>query len=972
MSNQAHVPRRSTTRRIALSVAVALVLAGAQAQGTGGQKPIDPQAPVFRSGVELVTVDVTVVDRDGNPVKGLRPGQFEVTLDGKARRVVSAELLEFVTSAKPSGPGPTLPARPLFSSNENPPEPAVPGRLIFIAVDQGSFRTFAAHGAMEAARKFIDRLRPSDRVGLIAFPPPGPLVEASENHSATRAATEKIMGMADPLRSMSGSVQVSLSEAIDIRGSDDFALRNVMARECALLTGSALAQCKQQIMTEAAGIGMAAELQSSRSIGGLQGVIRALAQIRERKILVLVSGGLPVSDRIGGDIQNAGAISTLGREAAAANLSLYVLHMDSTFLDAFSASNGRAAGVDGSLWREMGMMSIGLEIVAGSGGGSLHRVVGGADVAFDRVLRETAAAYVLGVEPAESDRDGKSHRIKVKVNAPGVEVHSRTEVLLPRVAASAATPDDALGEILRARRLATGLPVRVTTHTMAQESGAGLRVFISAEIGEGLSGPVDMHVAYVVTDATGRSSSVIAQKSPLTPRATSRIGSASFFADAVFKPGYYVLRLAAVDPAGRAGSVDHPFTVGLTEGDGVRIGDLLLLDPLRTKEEGVAVVTDGQLWGQSVEAYVEFVPKSGQLAPSSVTFGIADRPGAQPLVSFVVPASKKDPSSPWSAGGHLDLSILPPGDYTAVATITDGTRRLGSIEHPLRIEPRAPVPAVSGGAGALAPRVRFSAGESGSLVRAFARADVLRGEALGFFLSRLRAADASAAGSAAVEAASAALREGKFDEALSALAGADQSRLSASFLRGLALFGNGELEPAAAQFRASMRLSPDFLPAAFYLGACYAAGGHDREAVGAWQTALITEADARIVYDVLADALLRLREGEQATSILTEAREKWADDDSLVPRLAVSQVLLDRGREALALIEPYIERHGTDVDAIFLAIRLMYDVHSAGGQIKTPAEDAAAARKYATLYAAAGGANAPLVNRWVQFIARTR
>ncbi len=32
-----------------------------------------PQQPVFRSGVELVALDVTVVDKDGKPITGLRP-----------------------------------------------------------------------------------------------------------------------------------------------------------------------------------------------------------------------------------------------------------------------------------------------------------------------------------------------------------------------------------------------------------------------------------------------------------------------------------------------------------------------------------------------------------------------------------------------------------------------------------------------------------------------------------------------------------------------------------------------------------------------------------------------------------------------------------------------------------------------------------------------------------------------------------
>ena len=47
--------------------------------------------------------------------------------------------------------------------------------------------------------------------------------------------------------------------------------------------------------------------------------------------------------------------------------------------------------------------------------------------------------------------------------------------------------------------------------------------------------------------------------------------------------------------------------------------------------------------------------------------------------------------------------------------------------------------------------------------------------------------------------------------------GTDASLL-ALFLRGVSLYKAGKIEDAAGQFRAAIKMSPDFLPGVFYLG----------------------------------------------------------------------------------------------------------------------------------------------------------
>ena len=78
-------------------------------------------------------------------------------------------------------------------------------------------------------------------------------------------------------------------------------------------------------------------------------------------------------------------------------------------------------------------MMTGLEILAGRAGGAMFSVDAGTPASvFDRVLLETRAYYVLGVEPADEDRDGKSHYIRVKTTARHADVRSRVQVVHPR------------------------------------------------------------------------------------------------------------------------------------------------------------------------------------------------------------------------------------------------------------------------------------------------------------------------------------------------------------------------------------------------------------------------------------------------------------------------------------------------------------------------------------------------------------
>jgi tetratricopeptide (TPR) repeat protein len=258
-----------------------------------------------------------------------------------------------------------------------------------------------------------------------------------------------------------------------------------------------------------------------------------------------------------------------------------------------------------------------------------------------------------------------------------------------------------------------------------------------------------------------------------------------------------------------------------------------------------------------------------------------------------------------------------------------------------------------------------------SRIDAFDKSSVLTPQVVSFFLDRMSAA--AVANAAAVRPAIDSARAGKFDMAMQSLKDTPDDQLAAVFVKGLALLATGsrsDLDAAAEKFRAALRIDSEFLPAAFYLGACYAAGGKDRDAAGAWQTSLITESNAPFVYTLLGDALLRLKDVDQAIDILIEARTLWPADDQVAMRLGSALVMANKPEDAMKVLLPYLATHPTDHERILLVLRALYEARSAGRPIATVEADRALFVRYADAYAAANGPQQAMVAQWRTYIAK--
>jgi hypothetical protein len=119
---------------------------------------LSAQQPTFKSGVDLVTVDAVVVGRDGHSADDLGPDDFILKINGRARRILSAQ---FVASSATADPALTL-----ASSHFTSIEQINAGPLVILAVDQAHIRRVEGRAVLRAGAQFIATLDPIDRVAV--------------------------------------------------------------------------------------------------------------------------------------------------------------------------------------------------------------------------------------------------------------------------------------------------------------------------------------------------------------------------------------------------------------------------------------------------------------------------------------------------------------------------------------------------------------------------------------------------------------------------------------------------------------------------------------------------------------------------------------------------------------------------------------------------------------------------------------
>jgi VWFA-related protein len=865
--------------------------------------------PRFRSSIELTSIDVAVLDDRGRPIADLKPGEFTIRVDGKERPVVSAQWVPLATPEPARAPAPPPPG---YSTNDN----ATGGRLILIVVDEPNIRVGGTLGIRNSVNNFLDRLQPSDRVAVVGIGQAAPSTPFTADRTVLKNAINRLVGQRQSV-SMS-SYNISASEAIDVRNDMPGALGNVISRECAgIRDRQEFEICSTTVENEARSIGQMAVIDGEQTIGALRSLLVALRRIDAPKTILFVSEGFLTGDR-------QVSAADFGALAASARTSVYSLKLDDS-LFTVSAENARMAPTPA---QDRMARAEGLELLASASRGSLFNVIGNGAGVFERIEAELSGYYLLGVDSAPSDKDGKTHSIRVEVNRRNVTVRSRRALVAPVDETKPRSARESMMAALTTPLPISALPIRVATFSLKGPETDKLQLLIHADVGSDYASSRVVALGYVISDSSGRIVESQAADARLPPIMTGVPSALQFSGGASLPPGDYSLKLAIAE-GDRVGTIEHPIHASLIDGGRVQFSDLMVggpsfdtLDPLQPTV-GYTVVFG------TVHGYVEaYGPGSGAM---KATYEIAADEDGDALATEAVVARR--------AGNAraiftrvMPVGRLPPGKYVLRAKLSEGSELVETLTRGFEVAAPAVLMTSATATGVVSVPDVYLPVNDAAMARAFDRSEVARAATLQAFRNRVPLA------------------------------------ARAAFDKGVEYLGAGDYPKAEASFKSAIDPETDSTAILAYLAACYAAAGRDRDASGAWQTALIDGSDLPEIYQWLGDALLRAHDLAQARAVLEEATAKWPSDARFTRTMAMLYATFGQGREAMRTLERYLDDKPTDIDALFMGVEWMYNLHSAGAVARTPAEDLKLARRYADAYTKAKGPQTALVRQWMEFL----
>jgi len=364
---------------------------------------------------DLVLVNVTVRDKSGNFVRGLKPENFTILEDNKPQKILSFDVENVdaapsldVAQAKPlpaPANGPTSPA----PSATNTATQFKDRRLIVLFFDLSAMEPDEIDRAVTSAEHYIDaQMAPADLVSIVSL---GSSLLVNQDFTSDRALLKRQL------------------EAFSSGSGQGF-------EEGSTGTTEGTPDSGQPFTTDDTEYNI---FNTDRRLEALRSVAEKLAYVQQKKSLIYFSSGM---DRTG--IENQSELRAAVNAAVRSNLAIYTMDMrglqalvaggeaQNASLRGVSAYSGQAtlSALNSNFTTQETLVTL-----ASDTGGRAYLDSNDFSKIFKGVQDDTSTYYLLGYHSTNAARDGHYRRIVVKLNdksdVPGAKIDYRRGYYAP-------------------------------------------------------------------------------------------------------------------------------------------------------------------------------------------------------------------------------------------------------------------------------------------------------------------------------------------------------------------------------------------------------------------------------------------------------------------------------------------------------------------------------------------------------------
>ena len=352
--------------------------------------------PVFRTRSNLVIVDVTVRDKSGKPVEGLKASDFAVSEDGKPQKVSVFEFQQLSTEPEPPPPLSLSDQLELPKAPKTTITAQAPGqvqyhnkRLLAFLFDFSSMQIPDQLRAQQAALQFLDKqITKDDLVAILLY---ASTLEVGTDFTNDRELLTSIIRKL-PIGEM--SEYATLADTGDDNGQD----------------------------TQAAFVADETEFNifnTDQKLAAIEKVSRMLAALPEKKQLIYFNGGI---NKTG--VDNQAQLEASINAAAKANLAVYPIDARGLMADppggAASQASSRGAGAfTGSAYNAQRSSRNDsqetLVTLAADTGGKAFMDSNDIALGIEQAQQALSSYYILGYYTSNPADDGKYRKIAVKL-----------------------------------------------------------------------------------------------------------------------------------------------------------------------------------------------------------------------------------------------------------------------------------------------------------------------------------------------------------------------------------------------------------------------------------------------------------------------------------------------------------------------------------------------------------------------------